>query len=47
MLFGLDHAGLNHLVGVMAAGMVPLHMRNGMRPEFLAIRALLVRRVAA
>ena len=24
------------LGGVMAAGMLPLHMRNGMRPEFLA-----------
>ncbi len=64
IVFGLDRAGLNHLVGVailltvlvgavlvpdrrsgqvimflggvMAAGMLPLHMRNGMRPEFLA-----------
>ena len=61
--FGLDRAGLNHLVGVgillvivcgavllrerlsgrvimllggvMAASMLPLHMRNGLRPEFL------------
>ena len=61
--FGLDPAGLNHLVGVaillvlvcgavflrermsgkvimllggvMAMGMMPLHMRNGMRPELL------------
>jgi hypothetical protein len=61
--FGLDPAGLNHLVGVaillvivcgavllreravgkvimllggvMAAGMLPLHMRHGLRPEFL------------
>jgi len=24
------------LGGVMAAGMLPLHMRNGLRPEFLA-----------
>lgn len=24
------------LGGVMAAGMMPLHMRNGLRPEFLA-----------
>jgi hypothetical protein len=23
------------LGGVMAAGMLPLHMRNGLRPEFL------------
>ena len=64
IVFGLDPAGLNHLVGVaillvivcgavllrerplgkvimllggvMAAGMLPLHMRNGLRPEFLA-----------
>lgn len=64
IVFGLDRAGLNHLVGVaillvvvcgavlfpdrvsgkvimllgalMAAGMLPLHMRNGLRPEFLA-----------
>ena len=63
IVFGLDRAGLNHLVGVaillvivcgamllrdrtwgtvimllggvMAAGMLPLHMRNGFRPEFL------------
>jgi hypothetical protein len=63
IVFGLDRAGLNHLVGVaillvvlcgavllrerlsgkvimllgglMAAGMLPLHMRNGLRPEFL------------
>ena len=63
IVFGLDPAGLNHLVGVaillvvvcgavllhermpgqvimllggvMAAGMLPLHMRHGMRPEFL------------
>jgi hypothetical protein len=63
IVFGLDSAGLNHLVGVaillvvafgavllrervtgmvimllggvMAAGMLPLHMRNGLRPEFL------------
>ena len=63
IIFGLDRAGLNHLVGVgillviacgalllpdrrlgqvimllggvMAAGMLPLHMRNGLRPEFL------------
>jgi len=63
IVFGLDRAGLNHLVGVaillvilcgavllrertsgtvimlfgglMAAAMLPLHMRNGMRPEFL------------
>jgi hypothetical protein len=61
--FGLDPAGLNHLVGVaillvvlcgtvllrerrsgqvimllggvMAIGMMPLHMRHGLRPEFL------------
>lgn len=64
IVFGMDPAGLNHLVGVaillvivcgavllreqrsgnvimllggvMAAGMLPLHMRNGLRPEFLA-----------
>ncbi|MGE0440227.1 MAG: hypothetical protein AB7S39_07015 [Gemmatimonadales bacterium] len=64
IVFGLDRAGLNHLVGVamllvivcgavllrdrlpgkvimllggvMAAGMLPLHMRQGLRPEFLA-----------
>lgn len=64
IVFGLDRAGLNHLVGVaillvilcgavllrerlsgevimllgglMAAVMLPLHMRNGLRPEFLA-----------
>lgn len=64
IVFGLDRAGLNHLVGVvilfaivcgavllrertagqvimllgglMAVGMLPLHMRNGLRPEFLA-----------
>lgn len=64
IVFGLDRAGLNHLVGVgilllitcgavllrervwgkvimllgglMAAGMLPLHMRHGLRPEFLA-----------
>ena len=64
IVFGLDRAGLNHLVGVaillvvvcgavllpkrpsgkvimllggvIAAGMMPLHMRNGLRPEFLA-----------
>lgn len=64
IVFGMDRAGLNHLVGVaillvivcgavllrerpsgvvimllggvMAAGMLPLHMRNGLRPEFLA-----------
>ena len=63
IVFGLDRAGLNHLVGVgiilvivcgtllwshrwfgrvimllggvMSAGMLPLHMRNGLRPEFL------------
>jgi hypothetical protein len=63
IVFGLDRAGLNHLVGVaillvlvcgavllreralgkvimflgglMAAGMLPLHMRHGLRPEFL------------
>ena len=63
IVFGLDRAGLNHLVGVaillvvvcgalllrgrvlgtvimllggvMAAGMLPLHIRNGLRPEFL------------
>ena len=63
IVFGLDRAGLNHLVGVaillvmvcgalllrerswgtvimllggvMAAGMLPLHMWNGLRPEFL------------
>ena len=63
IVFGLDRAGLNHLVGVailvvivcgavllrerlsgrvimllggvMAASMLPLHMRNGLRPEFL------------
>jgi hypothetical protein len=63
IVFGLDRAGLNHLVGVaillvivcgavllrgralgkvimllggvMAAGMLPLHMRNGLSPEFL------------
>ncbi len=63
IVFGLDPAGLNHLVGVaillvlvcgavllrerlagkvimllggmMAAGMLPLHMRHGLRPEFL------------
>lgn len=63
IVFGLDRAGLNHLVGVaillvivcgavllrerrlgkvvmllggvMAAAMLPLHMRNGLRPEFL------------
>lgn len=63
IVFGIDRAGLNHLVGVamllaivcgavllrerpsgqvimllgglMAAGMLPLHMRNGLRPEFL------------
>ncbi len=63
IVFGMDRAGLNHLVGVailliivcgamllrerksgqvimllggmMAAGMLPLHMRNGLRPEFL------------
>ncbi len=64
IVFGLDRAGLNHLVGVaillvivcgavllrdrllgkvimllggvMAAGMLPLHMRHGLRPELLA-----------
>ena len=64
IVFGLDRAGLNHLVGVaillvvvcgalllrdrlagkvimllggvIAAGMLPLHMRNGLRPELLA-----------
>lgn len=63
IVFGLDRAGLNHLVGVaillavvcgavllrertsgkvimllggvMAAAMLPLHMRHGLRPEFL------------
>ena len=63
IVFGLDRAGLNHLVGVaillvivcgamllrerrlgkvimllggvMAAGMLPLHMWNGLRSEFL------------
>jgi hypothetical protein len=63
IVFGLDRAGLNHLVGVaillvvvcgalllqermvgtiimllgglMAFGMLPLHMRHGLRPEFL------------
>jgi hypothetical protein len=63
IVFGLDPAGLNHLVGVaillailcgavllkertsgkllmlfgalMALAMLPLHMRNGLRPEFL------------
>lgn len=63
IVFGMDRAGLNHLVGVailliivcgavllrerksgqvimllggvMAAGMLPLHMRNGLSPEFL------------
>ena len=63
IIFGLDRAGLNHLVGVaillllvcgavllrtrrsgvvimllggmMAAAMLPLHMRHGLRPEFL------------
>ena len=63
IVFGLDRAGLNHLVGIaillvvvcgavflqerrsgqvimllgglMALGMLPLHMRNGLRPEFL------------
>ena len=63
IVFGLDRAGLNHLVGVaillivvcgavllreriwgkvimllgglMALGMLPLHMRNGLRLEFL------------
>jgi len=63
IVFGLDRAGLNHLVcvailvvvvcgavllrecrsgkvimllgGVMAAAMLPMHMRNGLRPEFL------------
>jgi hypothetical protein len=63
IVFGMDRAGLNHLVGIaillivvcgavllrdrlsgkvimllgglMAAGMLPLHMRNGLRPEFL------------
>ena len=63
IVFGLDRAGLNHLVGVaillvvlcgstllrertlgkvimllgglMAAGMLPLHMRNGLQPAFL------------
>lgn len=64
IVFGLDPAGLNHLVGVgillvivcgavllpervigkvimllggaMALAMLPLHMRHGLRPEFLA-----------
>lgn len=64
IVFGMDRAGLNHLVGIaillvivcgavelrdrlsgeiimlfgglMAAAMLPLHMRNGLRPEFLA-----------
>src|SRR5689334_17149956 len=38
IVFGFDRAGLNHLVGggILPAGMLPLHMRNGMRPEFLA-----------
>jgi hypothetical protein len=63
IVFGIDRAGLNHLVGVaillvivcgavllrerllgklimllgglMAAAMLPLHMRHGLRPEFL------------
>ena len=63
IVFGLDRAGLNHLVGVafllvivcgavllrerrsgkvimllggvIAVGMLPLHMRHGLRPEFL------------
>jgi hypothetical protein len=63
IVFGLDRAGLNHLVGiaillvllcgavllrertsgkvimliggVVAAAMLPLHMRHGLRPEFL------------
>lgn len=63
IVFGMDRAGLNQLVGVaillvivcgavplrerllgkvimllgglMAAGMLPLHMRHGLRPEFL------------
>src|SRR5437667_4198366 len=63
IVFGLDPAGLHHLVGVAillvvvcgavllrerpsgkvimllggvtAVGMLPLHMRNGLRPEFL------------
>lgn len=64
IVFGLDRAGLNHLVGVaillvlvcgallldrralgtvimllggvISAAMLPLHMRHGLRPEFLA-----------
>jgi hypothetical protein len=68
--FGLDPAGLHHLVGVailavvvcgatllrerrsghvvmllggvMAAAMMPLHMRNGLRPEFLGKSGALV-----
>ena len=63
IVFGLDRAGLNHLVGIaillvivcgavllrerllgkvimllgglVAAGMLPMHMRHGLRPEFL------------
>ena len=70
IVFGLDRAGLNHLVGIaillvvvcgavllperrsgkvimllgglMALGMLPLHMRNGLRPEFLAKSGALV-----
>ena len=70
IVFGLDRAGLNHLVGVaillivvcgavllrdrisgkvimllgglMALGMLPLHMRNGLRPEFLAKSGVLL-----
>ena len=30
------------LGGVMAAGMLPLHMRNGLRPEFLEKRGALL-----
>jgi hypothetical protein len=36
----LPHRRLGQVImflgGVVAAGMLPLHMRNGMRPEFLA-----------
>ncbi len=30
------------LGGIMAAGMMPLHMRNGLRPEFLEKRGALL-----
>ncbi len=42
----LPHRRLGQVImllgGIMAAGMMPLHMRNGLRPEFLEKRGALL-----